>query len=90
MTQCSLLQLYVSREEQTRKLVQKKKKEPGEEREKGRGEVFRLVSPQPSHVFNGGRVKIAGKLGSAPVCLACIAGVKRRQMKERKDRELER
>ena len=81
--------LYVSREEQTRKRVQKKK-EPGEEREKGRREVFRLVSPQPSHVFNGGRVKIAGKLGSAPVCLACIAGVKRRQRKERKDRELER
>ena len=66
------------------------KKKPGEEREKGRGEVFRLVSPQPSHVFNGGRVKIAGKLGSAPVCLACIAGVKRRQRKERKDTELER
>ena len=87
----SLLQLgllYVSREEQTRKRVRKKK--PGEEREKGRGEVFRLVSSQPSHVFNGGRVKIAGKLGSAPVCLACIAGVKRRQRKERKDTELER
>ena len=61
--------LYVSREEQTRKLVRKKKKrEPGKEREKGRGEVFRLVSPQPSHVFNGRRVKIVGKLGSAPVC----------------------
>ena len=75
--------LYVSREEQTRKRVQEKKKtEPGEEREKGRGEVFRLVSPQPSPVFNGGRVKIAGTLGSC-VCLT------RRQRRE-KEKESER
>ena len=39
MTQCSLLQLYVSREEQTRKLVQKKKRAGGGER-KGPGRGF--------------------------------------------------
>lgn len=70
MTQCSLLQLACSM------LVGKSKHESqcvkinragGGER-KGQGEVFPLVSPQPSPVFNGGRVKIARKLSSAPVC----------------------
>lgn len=52
--------LYVSREEQTQKLVRKKKHRVGggERKEPGRG-----FPP----CLSGGRVKIAGKLGSGPV-----------------------
>ena len=81
--------LYVSREDQTRKRVRKKKRAGAGER-KGPGRGFPSCLSAAIARFYGGRVKIAGKLGSAPVCLACIAGVKRRQRKERKDRELER
>ena len=42
----------------------KKKTEPGEESEKGRGES--LHSPRP--VLKRGNLKIAGKLSSALVC----------------------